>query len=110
MQFMRKQVRFATIREEEGRKPYLIISNNARNKNFDSVLAVRITTTLKHKHHRSNYLLPLSEQGCIKGVVLGDTIIEIWKDEFDQQEPTCYITERSMKHVEESLKVALGME
>lgn len=33
-----------------GPKPWLVVSNNARNRNLESVVAVRVTTILKNAH------------------------------------------------------------
>jgi mRNA interferase MazF len=38
-----------------GRKPWLVVSNNARNRNLDSVLAARITTPASTPRSRRSF-------------------------------------------------------
>lgn len=109
MNILRGQVWYATIDPELGPKPYLVVSNNHRNKTLDTVLAVRITTTLKRKDLSSNYLLPVTERLCVTGLVLGDTLTEIYKDELDPAGPKCALSTQAMRGVEQALMKVLGM-
>ncbi len=109
MKVLRGQVWYATLDEEIGPKPYLIVSNNLRNQKIDTVLAVRITSTLKREHLESNYRLPHTESLCMVGVVIGDHITEIYKDELDPAGPKCALSTQAMRGVEKALQFALGM-
>lgn len=107
MNILRGQIWYATIDESIGPKPYLIVSNNHRNKHLETVLAVRITTTLKRQELPTNYRLPNTERLCVTGLVLGDTLTEIFKDEL--RGPKCALSTQAMRGVEEALKATLGM-
>jgi len=52
-----------------GAKPWLIVSNNARNRNLETVFAVRLTTTSKHAN------LPLSPADPLTGYIVVDDLI-----------------------------------
>jgi mRNA interferase MazF len=62
-----------------GRKPWLVVSNNARNRNLDSVLAAHITTTRKHAALPT--VVPLSAADPLTGFVLCDDIAQLYHDE-----------------------------
>ena len=50
-----------------GAKPWLIVSNNARNRNLETVVAVRVTTTSKHANVPT--VVPLSSADPLVGYV-----------------------------------------
>jgi mRNA interferase MazF len=57
-----------------GEKPWLIVSNNSRNQNLETVLAARITTT-KHALHPT--VVPLAQGEPLTGNVLADDIVQL---------------------------------
>jgi len=74
---MRGQVHRATL-TSAGPKPYVIVSNNVRNRKLDSVLAVRITTSDKASIPTA---VPLVSSDPLVGFALADDIVEVFKDE-----------------------------
>ena len=62
-----------------GAKPWLIVSNNARNRNLQTVIAVRITTTNKHANVPT--VVPLSSADPLVGYVVVDDLIQLYRDE-----------------------------
>ena len=88
-----------------GTKPYLIVSNNARNKAFDSAIAVRITTTAPKRPRPS--IVPLSNNDPLVGFVLCDSIATLWDDE-----PAIHsgaLSPTTMYNVAEGLKAAFAI-
>lgn len=59
-----------------GEKPFLVVSNNARNKALDDFLAVQITTT--PKSGLATYV-PLGKDDPLAGTALCDDIITIYR-------------------------------
>lgn len=62
-----------------GRKPWLIVSNNARNRHLESVFAARITTTRKIAALPA--VVPLDAADPLRGFVLCDDIVQLYRDE-----------------------------
>ncbi|WP_020501164.1 type II toxin-antitoxin system PemK/MazF family toxin [Sciscionella marina] len=60
-----------------GRKPWLIISNNGRNRRLSDVLAVRVTTTPRELPT----WVPLTHEDPVTGMVNTDNIETLSKDE-----------------------------
>lgn len=61
-----------------GEKPYLVVSNNARNRKLQDCLAVRITTTVKPDIMSIVVLSPIDP---LVGRVLCDDIVAVYRDE-----------------------------
>lgn len=68
----------ATLSEEIGEKYWLVVSNNQRNQNLGSALAVRITTTMRMERPSRVALPP---DGTVTGWALCDEITVIYDDE-----------------------------
>ncbi len=68
-----------TVDLGHGAKPWLIVSNNARNRNLQTVIAVRITTTNKHANVPT--VVPLSSADPLVGYVVVDDLIQLYRDE-----------------------------
>ena len=62
-----------------GAKPWLIVSNNARNRNLETVVAVRVTTTSKHANVPT--VVPLPSTDPLAGYVVVDDLIQLYRDE-----------------------------
>lgn len=62
-----------------GPKPWLVVSNNARNRNLETVLAVRITRTSKHAAVPT--VVVLSSADPLVGFVVVDDLIQLYRDE-----------------------------
>jgi len=88
-----------------GLKPFLAVSNNARNKFLTSCLAVRITTTQKQEMAS---IVPLSTADApLVGFVLCDDIAELYRDEIKDQVGA--LSTGTMLKVATGLKAALAL-
>ena len=101
---LRGRVVWAVIDEAIGRKPYLVVSNNARNQSMQSFLAVRITTSAK-PHIPS--VVPLNTGEPLHGNVLCDEVMMMWEDEVVAEAGA--LSPRAMTQVEAGLRAALGL-
>ena len=88
-----------------GRKPWLIVSNNARNRNLESVLAARITTIRKHAAFPT--VVPLTAADPLKGFVLCDDIVQLYGDELAT--PAGALSPPTIAAVSAALRIALGL-
>lgn len=61
-----------------GLKPFLVVSNNQRNRQLDSVIAVRLTTSVKPEMPS---IVVLGSAEPFVGRVLCDDIVPLYKDE-----------------------------
>lgn len=87
-----------------GLKPFLIVSNNARNRNLDDVLAVRLTTTVKPEIAS---IVVLGRDDPMGGRVLCDAITVLYRDEIGDDLGA--LSRASMTAVNQALKVALSL-
>lgn len=86
-------------------KPWLVVSNNARNKRLDSVLAVRITTSAKPEIPSIVVLDPADEP--LVGRVLCDDLTVLFRDEIMQQLGA--LSRTTMAKVNDGLRAALAL-
>ena len=86
-----------------GAKPWLVVSNNARNRNLETVLAVRVTTTRKHAHVPT--VVPLSSGDPLVGSAVVDDLIQLYRDELSA--PLGSISPATMQAVSDALRIAL---
>lgn len=86
-----------------GPKPWVILSNNSRNRNLDTVLAARITTTSRNA--RIPTVVPLTAADPLAGFVLVDDIMQLYHD--DLTEPLGALSPPTMKQIGEALRIAL---
>lgn len=101
---LRGRVVWAIIDEAVGRKPYLVVSNNARNQAMDSFLAVRITTTPKPSIPS---VVTLAAGEPVRGNVLCDELMMMWTDEIVDDAGA--LSPPAMTSVEAGLRTALGL-
>lgn len=87
-------------------KPYVVVSNNARNRVLDSVLAVRVTTTDKP---RIPTAVPLGVDDPLVGFVLADDIVEVFKDELETGDYVGCLSPKSLISLNIALGQALGL-
>jgi mRNA interferase MazF len=99
----RGQVYWAVI--DDMRKPWLVVSNNARNNALRTCLGVRITTS---KKPAMDSIVELSEQDPLVGRVLCDDIAVLFPDE-DQFAPAGALTPQTMQRVDAGLRAALAL-
>jgi len=102
--FARGQVYWATFDAALGRKRWLVVSNNARNRNLGDVLVAPITTTLKP---RISSIVELPPSECVTGSVLCDDILAMYED--DSPELAGALTPKTMRDVDRALTAALGL-
>ncbi len=85
-----------------GRKPWVIISNNQRNKALDDVLAARITTTPK-ANLPTAVKLPVGE--VVTGWILTDHISLLYTDELTA--PIGALPPQVMRQLSDALRIAI---
>ncbi len=83
---------------------FVVVSNNARNRALPSVLAVRLTTTLKPALP-SIVEIPAGE--VLTGRAACDDIYEIWEDEVHQDLGA--FTPATMAAIDDGLRAALSL-
>ncbi|UHJ58582.1 type II toxin-antitoxin system PemK/MazF family toxin (plasmid) [Mycolicibacterium fortuitum] len=102
---MNRGVRSQAFRVDlgHGKKPWVILSNNARNRNLDTVLAARITTTSKNAHVPT--VVPLTAADPLVGFVLVDDIVQLYHDELTESVGTLSLP--TMQQISKALRIAL---
>jgi mRNA interferase MazF len=103
---VRGQVVWVELPGVEGRKPYLVVSNNQRNRQLGDILGARVTTTRKPEHLRSVITLTPEDHPLV-GSVLCDDIYPVFKDEIRAMWGA--VTQNTMRRVEDGLRIALGL-
>lgn len=104
---MRGQVYRVTITGSEyGPKPFVVVSNNLRNRQLDSVLAVRITTT--DKAHVPT-AVPLRADDPLVGFALADDIVEIYVEEWEAGTQLGALSPGTILALNTALQLALGI-
>ena len=88
----------------DGPKPWLVVSNNARNRNLDSVLAARITTG---KHAVVPTVVALTSADPLVGYVLCDDLVQLYRDEFVKRVGA--VSPSTVRAVADGLRIALGL-
>ena len=86
-----------------GAKPWLVVSNNARNRNLETVLAARIPTTSKHA--TAPTVVALSSADPLVGYVVVDDLVQLYRDELTVALGALSAT--TMRAVSDALRIAL---
>jgi mRNA interferase MazF len=86
-----------------GRKPWLVVSNNQRNRALDTVIAARITTTRKHANIPT--IVALAAEDPLDGYVLCDDLFPIRHVRLG--EPAGALGVATMREVSAALRIAL---
>jgi mRNA interferase MazF len=86
-----------------GRKPWLVVSNNHRNRHLDTVIAARITSTTKRANLPT--VVSLASDDPLVGVVLCDDLVPLYDDELTTLLGT--LRPSTMAAVSSGLRVAL---
>lgn len=86
-----------------GPKPWLVVSNNSRNRSLDTVIAVRITTTSKHAGVAT--VVALSAADPLVGYIVVDDLIQLYRDELTV--PLGALSAATMRAVSTAIRVAL---
>jgi len=87
-----------------GAKPWLVVSNNARNRNLETVLAARIPTT-SSKHATAPTVVALSSADPLVGYVVVDDLVQLYRDELTVAVGALSAT--TMRAVSDALRIAL---
>jgi mRNA interferase MazF len=88
-----------------GAKPWLIVSNNLRNRNLSDVLAVRITTTNKHVDLPTWVRLETADP--LVGHINTDDLQQLGRDELG--ELLGALSPRTLMRVNEALRLVLAL-
>lgn len=88
-----------------GPKPWVVISNNVRNRQLNDVLAARITTTNKIALPT---IVPLgSAEVPLVGSILADDIVQLYQDELTT--PVGTLSPSTITKLNAALAIALGL-
>ncbi|WP_061296337.1 type II toxin-antitoxin system PemK/MazF family toxin [Herbidospora cretacea] len=101
---LRGRVFMADLGEDYGEKPYVIVSNNARNRALPSYLAVRITTSAKPPLPS---IVELTPEDPLTGRALCDDIVILFEE--DLQRDLGGLTLQTMMRVGQGLRHALAL-
>jgi mRNA interferase MazF len=88
-----------------GEKPWVVISNNQRNRNLDSVIAVRVTTTSKNSGLPT--VVPMSSADPLVGFVLADDIEQLYQEDLVRAGGA--LSPRTLTALNEALKIAIAL-
>jgi mRNA interferase MazF len=86
-----------------GRKPWVVLSNNSRNRNLDTVLAARVTTTSKNAALPT--VVPLTAADPLVGFVLVDDLVQLYHDELTESLGS--LSPATMLAISRALRIAL---
>ena len=86
-----------------GLKPWLVVSNNSRNRLLDDVIAIRLTTTAR----QLPTWVELSPADPLAGYANADCIEQLSKDELGEYLGA--LTPASMRSVSQALMIALAL-
>jgi mRNA interferase MazF len=86
-----------------GAKPWVILSNNSRNRSLDTVLAARITTMSKNAHPPT--VVALTAADPLGGFVLVDDIVQLYHDELTESLGALSLP--TMQAISTALRIAL---
>ncbi|NAS22123.1 type II toxin-antitoxin system PemK/MazF family toxin [Herbidospora sp. NEAU-GS84] len=101
---LRGRVYMADLGEDYGEKPYVIVSNNARNRALPSYLAVRVTTSAKPPLPS---IVELTPEDPLAGRVLCDDIVILFEE--DLQRDLGGLSLHTMLRVNQGLRHALAL-
>lgn len=91
-----------------GRKLWCVVSNNPRNRHFDDVLVVRLTTTAPKKSRPSIVALDPRADAPFAGRVVCDDLGPLFKDELGPARGA--LSRATMRRVDHGLTAALGID
>lgn len=86
-----------------GANPWVVLSNNSRNRNLDTVLAARITTTSKNT--RLPTVIALTSADPLTGFVIVDDIVQLYHDELT--ESLGALSPATMQEISKALRIVL---
>ncbi|HEY3016235.1 MAG TPA: type II toxin-antitoxin system PemK/MazF family toxin [Nocardioides sp.] len=86
-----------------GPQPWVVVSNNARNRNLETSIAARITTT--GRHARLPTVVALGPADPLVGFVVVDDLVQFYRDELTK--PLGALAPMTMAQISEALRIAL---
>src|SRR5215211_449742 len=86
-----------------GPKPWVVVSNNQRNRNLETVIAARIATTRKRAELPT--IIELSSDDPLVGYVLCDDLVQLYRDELNRLDGA--LTVKTMLRVSKGIRIAL---
>lgn len=89
----------------QGLKPWVVVSNNHRNRNLRDVLAARMTTTSRHRDVPTVIALSSADAPLV-GYVNCDDIVPLYKDT-DLGRPAGALTPATMRKVSEAMRIVI---
>lgn len=95
----------AVLSERLGEKYYLVVSNNRRNARLDSVLAIRLTTSVKPD--LDSIVVLGHTDGPWSGRALADDIVEVYRDEITRELGA--LSPATMRRIDDALRAALDL-
>lgn len=101
---LRGQVVRADVGLDEPKR-FIVVSNNLRNRHFEQVLTVRMTTTTKRE--RPSIVKLTAADAPHGGFIVCDDIVTIWEDEV--VDVLTGVSPLTMRRVELGLLAALGI-
>lgn len=101
---LRGRVYGVRLSHTDGEKYFLVVSNNVRNRQLKSVLAVRLTTTPKPDLPS---IVPLPPSEVFTGGVVCDDVVELYDDEITRDLGA--LSPAAMQRVNAGLVAALGL-
>lgn len=101
---LRGQIYWADV--GHGRKPWVVVSNNQRNRNLSTVLAARVTTTPKTGIPTAVRLGPADP---LEGSILADDLIQLFDDEIASGQSAGALSPATVIELNRALGIALGL-
>ncbi|UKO89802.1 type II toxin-antitoxin system PemK/MazF family toxin [Rhodococcus erythropolis] len=89
-----------------GEKPWVVVSNNVRNRNLNTVLAARVATTPKPGVPTA---VPLSAADPLVGSILADDLIQLFDDEIAASRFAGALSPATVVKLNKVLAIALGL-
>jgi mRNA interferase MazF len=104
---IRGQVFMVDVPELGEEKPFLVVSNNARNRNLDTVVCVRVSTSPNRPAHIPS-IVPIDDRGAVVGQVLCDDVLTVRRSRLKRMVGA--LPARIMTEVNAGLRSALDCE
>ena len=88
-----------------GDRPWLVVSNDGRNRRLDDFVAVRITS--RDKQIVVPTIIPLDDRDPLEGWVHRDDVVQMFRPEIRREVGP--LTLPTMRFVNDGLRIALGL-
>lgn len=89
-----------------GETAWVVVSNNVRNRNLNTVLAARVTTTPRPGIPTA---VPLRAADPLVGSILADDLIQLFDDEIAGSRPAGSLSPATVVKLDKALAIALGL-